>query len=125
MRASRVVLLILLAILVVGVGYGVARYLAAQEEEQQMQVALDPFYTPPDPIPSEVGTIIRREPLGVEVPGGRAERMLYVSERPDGTRAVSGGMLFLPDAPARGSPHRRLGARDPRDGRCVRPVAIQ
>jgi pimeloyl-ACP methyl ester carboxylesterase len=100
MRASRVVLLILLAILVVGVGYGVARYLAAQEEEQQMQVALDPFYTPPDPIPSEVGTIIRREPLGVEVPGGRAERMLYVSERPDGTRAVSGGMLFLPDAPA-------------------------
>jgi len=120
MRMGRVVLLILLACLVVGVGYGVARFIAAQEGEQQMQVALDPFYTPPNPIPSEVGTIIRREPLGVEVEGGRAERMLYVSERPDGTRAVSGGMLFLPDAPAPegGRPivaweHGTLGMGDP------------
>jgi len=120
MRIGRVVLLILLACLVVGVGYGVARFIAAQEGEQQMQVALDPFYTPPNPIPSEVGTIIRREPLGVEVEGGRAERMLYVSERPDGTRAVSGGMLFLPDAPAPegGRPivaweHGTLGMGDP------------
>jgi len=120
MRIGRVVLLILLACLVVGVGYGVARFIAAQEGEQQMQVALDPFYTPPNPIPSEVGTIIRREPLDVEVEGGRAERMLYVSERPDGTRAVSGGMLFLPDAPAPegGRPivaweHGTLGMGDP------------
>jgi len=99
-RASRVVLLVLLAVAVVGGAYAVARIAADRQGAQQVQADLDPFYTPPDPIPGEVGTIIRREPLGVDVEGGTAERMLYVSERPDGTRAVSGGMLFLPDAPA-------------------------
>lgn len=100
MRASRIVLLVILAVLVAGGAYGLARYLAAQDRAQAAQVALDPFYTPPDPVPSEAGTLIRREPLGITVPGGTAERILYVSERADGTRAVSGGMLFLPDSPA-------------------------
>lgn len=100
MRTSRVIGLILLAAIVVGIAYGVARVVASSQEENQMQADLTPFYTPPDPIPQDLGTIIRREPLGVEVAGGTAERILYVSERPDGTRAVSGGMLFLPDAPA-------------------------
>lgn len=100
MRASRVIGLILLAAIVVGIAYGVARVGASSQEENQMQADLTPFYTPPDPIPQDLGTIIRREPLGVDVPGGTAERILYVSERPDGTRAVSGAMLFLPDAPA-------------------------
>lgn len=100
MRASRVVLIAVLAVLVVGAGYGLARLLAAQQEAAEVQSALDPFYTPPDPIPLDVGTVIRREPLDVEVMGGRAERMLYVSERPDGSRAVSGGMVFIPEAPA-------------------------
>ena len=34
------------------------------------------------------------------MPGATALRMLYVSERPDGTPAASGGMLFIPDSPA-------------------------
>ncbi len=100
MRTSRVIGLIALAAIVVGIAYGVARVVASSQEASQMQSDLTPFYTPPDPIPDALGTIIRREPLGVDVAGGTAERMLYVSERPDGTRAVSGGMLFLPDAPA-------------------------
>lgn len=100
MRTSRVIGLILLAAIVVGIAYGVARVVASSQQANQLQADLEPFYTSPDPIPQELGTIVRREPLGVDVAGGTAERILYVSERPDGTRAVSGGMLFLPDAPA-------------------------
>lgn len=100
MRPRRVIGLGLLALVVVGIAYGVAHVGASWEESRERQVALDPFYAPPDPIPDALGTVIRREPLDVTVPGGRAERILYVSERPDGTRAVSGGMLFLPDTPA-------------------------
>lgn len=100
MRASRVIALVLLASLIVGAAYGVARIVAASQAAHQVQADLTPFYTPPDPLPDEVGTVIRREPLGIDVDGGTAERILYVSERPDGARAVSGGMLFLPDAPA-------------------------
>lgn len=100
MRIGRVIGLTVLAVIVVAAAYGVARVLASSEESRERQVALDPFYTPPDPIPTELGTVIRREPLGIDVPGGRAERILYVSERPDGTRSVSGGMIFIPDAPA-------------------------
>ena len=100
MRAGRVIGLSLLALIVVAVAYLVASAGASWEESRARQIVLDPFYTPPDPIPEALGTVIRREPLDVTVPGGRAERILYVSERPDGSRAVSGGMLFLPDAPA-------------------------
>jgi hypothetical protein len=79
---------------------------ASRVETAQQQEALDPFYSPPDPLPGPPGTLIRTEPLGVTVPGATAYRMLYVSERPDGTPAVSGGMVFLPDgaAPAGGRP---------------------
>ena len=69
-------------------------------ETAQAQAALDPFYTPPDPLPSSPGAIIRWEPLGVAVPGAHAFRMLYVSQLPDGAPAASGGMLFIPDSPA-------------------------
>lgn len=100
MRASRVVLLVFLAGLAVGLAFAAARIGASWEASRERQVALDPFYAAPDPLPTQLGTIIRIEPLGIEVAGGSAQRMLYVSERPDGTRAVSGGMLFLPDAPA-------------------------
>lgn len=70
------------------------------------QAQLDPFYTAPNPLPGPPGTLIRTEPLSVDVPGATAIRMLYVSERPDGTPAVSGGMAFIPDgrAPVDGRP---------------------
>jgi alpha-beta hydrolase superfamily lysophospholipase len=67
----------------------------------QRQQALDPFYLAPDPIPRSPGTLIRTEPLTVDgdvvdIPGGSAVRMLYASQRPDGSPSVSGGMIFLP-----------------------------
>ena len=64
------------------------------------QAQLDPFYTPPAPLPQTLGTVIRTEPLGITVQGGTAQRFLYVSETPTGTRAASGAMIFIPSTPA-------------------------
>jgi hypothetical protein len=94
--AWRLVGLAILAVLVGGVLYGIVQLV----ESNQRQNALDPFYAPPDPIPVTGGTVIRTEPMDIDVPGGTAQRILYVSERADGSPAVSGGMLFIPDAPA-------------------------
>ena len=66
----------------------------------QAQAVIQPFYTPPNPLPSKPGTVMRMEPLDVSVPGAKAYRILYVSQRPDGTPAASGGMIFIPDTPA-------------------------
>ena len=87
------ILVSLAMIAVAGIGSSIVQ----TDREQE---ALQPFYTPPDPLPGDPGTVIRMEPLGVSVAGGSAFRMLYVSELPDGTPAASGGMLFIPDSPA-------------------------
>jgi len=64
------------------------------------QERLDPFYTAPALLPGPPGTLIRTEPLALSITGGRALRMLYVSERADGEPTVRGGMVFVPSAPA-------------------------
>lgn len=90
-----------IAAVVVAAGMATAAWwISSNIERSDRQSTFDPFYEPPDPLPTEPGTVIRIEPLDVDVPGGQAYRMLYVSERPDGTPAASGGMLFIPDAPA-------------------------
>ena len=67
----------------------------------QRQNALAPFYAPPTPLPPEQpGDVIRSEPLGVTVPGGRALRVLYRSEDFRGRPTVSSGMVFSPGGPA-------------------------
>lgn len=90
-----------LGVLVAVTAVGLTGWLAVTGQQTNVEQArLDPFYTPPDPLPGPPGTLIRTEPLGVSVPGATALRMLYVSERPDGTPAASSGMMFIPDAPA-------------------------
>lgn len=80
---------------------GVQAWLGISQRETAMaQGQLDAFYTAPNPLPGPPGTLIRTEPLAIDLPGGTALRMLYVTERPDGSPAVSGGMAFIPDAPA-------------------------
>ncbi len=100
MRHLRTAAIVVLAIVASLVLLVVAVVGASRFETDQAQTALQPFYTPPDPLPGPPGTVIRTEPLGVSVPGATAQRILYVSERPDGTPAASGGMLFIPDSPA-------------------------
>lgn len=100
MRVWRTVGIVLLAILTAAVMALVAGTVSGRLQTAEQQDALQPFYDVPSPLPGPPGTVIRTEPLGVTVPGGTALRMLYVSERPDGTPAASGGMLFIPDSPA-------------------------
>lgn len=95
-RIARWVIALVVVIVVLSVG----SLLVSRFETDRAQDALESFYTPPDPLPSNPGTVIRTEPLGVDVPGAEALRMLYVSQRPDGTPAASGAMLFIPNAPA-------------------------
>lgn len=87
-RFFRVVGIVTVAVVVAASLFGIATLGANWEENRAMQSSLDPFYAPPDPIPSELGTVIRAEPLDIEVEGGSAQRILYVSERPDGMRAL-------------------------------------
>ena len=119
MRPGKLFGIIVIAAIAAGVMYTIALVVSNAQTTREQQVALDPFYTPPEPIPAELGTVIRSEPMDIEVDGGSAQRILYVSERPDGARAVSGGMIFIPDspAPAQGRPvvaweHGTLGMGD-------------
>ncbi|MBK9741170.1 MAG: hypothetical protein IPO93_17150 [Actinobacteria bacterium] len=100
MAALRWTGIVLLALLTAGAMVIVAAVGSARVQTGTEQAVLDPFYTPPTPLPEALGAVIRMEPLDVSVPNASAYRILYVSETPDGTRAASGGMLFIPDAPA-------------------------
>jgi hypothetical protein len=105
-KASRVVLIVLLAVLLSG-GIVVAGNVAGTiTQRDDTQAALDPFYAPPATLGAP-GTVIRAEPLtfldpaqDIEGDGGTAYRMLYVSARPDDSPAASGAMVFIPDTPA-------------------------
>lgn len=66
----------------------------------ERQAELEPFYTPPDTIPPEPGTIIRSEPLGVDVPGGTGFRVLYTSTGFKGEPVAVSGMMFVSNKPA-------------------------
>lgn len=68
--------------------------------EDRRQAALQPFYTPPSPLPPGApGSLIRSESFSIDVPGARAWRVLYRSEDANGAATVSSGMVFAPTAP--------------------------
>ncbi len=94
---------LLIIALVISVDAAVNR--AEKDEHQQ---ALEPFYTPPVPAAAEApGRIVRSEPLDVAVPAdGQGYRILYLSERSDGSRLAVSGMVFIPagDPPEGGRP---------------------
>lgn len=126
-KAGRVVLIALLALMVAGGVLLAATIASSVSDSNARQAALDPFYAPPDPLDAPPGSLLRTEPLSfadpaetTQVDGGTAYRMLYVSVRPDGTPAVSGAMVFVPDTPAppEGRPvlawaHGTVGMGDP------------
>lgn len=97
---GKVIGIILLAVVIAAAVFGVGTLLGNRMAADERQEALQPFYTPPDPLPTTPGVLLRSEPLGIAVAGGTASRILYTSELADGTISVSGGMLFVPDAPA-------------------------
>jgi alpha-beta hydrolase superfamily lysophospholipase len=69
------------------------------------QAALQPFYNtaglPPDGQP---GHVVRQEPLGTPVEGGTGLRVLYRTQKPDGSPTFSSGMVFIPDNSNAGTP---------------------
>lgn len=72
-------------------------------KEDDHQKALAPFYETAN-IPSEgkLGEVVRQEPLGVNVPNGKGLRVLYRTQKPDGTPTFSSGMIFIPNSPSAG-----------------------
>ncbi|MDH4282010.1 MAG: hypothetical protein OEV36_05120, partial [Myxococcales bacterium] len=57
----------------------------------------DPFYIPPDPLPSEVpGTLIRAGAIAPLAPDSNAWRVLYVSQAVDGTPIAVSGLVAAP-----------------------------
>jgi alpha-beta hydrolase superfamily lysophospholipase len=79
----------------------------AERSDASRQRRLAPFYEPPSGWRSApVGALLREQPLGATVADARAWRILYRSERADGTPTVSSGMVLAPpgDAPVGGRP---------------------
>ena len=59
------------------------------------------FYSPPDPLPSDVpGTLIRAEAIEPLAEGSKAWRVLYVSTAVDGTAIAVSGLVAAPAEPA-------------------------
>lgn len=70
------------------------------DENTRRQAALQPFYTPPDPLPNRPGALLRSEPITLPITGAVASRILYVSQTPDDRPVASSGMLIVPTGPA-------------------------
>ncbi len=92
---------ILVAVGVIAAAIGLSA-LGHRISDQRFQDDLDAFYaTPPGIEGAEPGTVLRLESLTNAVVSGAASyRVLYRTERPNGTPAVSSAMVFVPVAPA-------------------------
>lgn len=106
MRAGKFIAIVCAAVVVAGFITVGLRIKGSFVQTNTEQAALDPFYTAPDPLPStQPGYVIRYEPMN-DLPwnltNATAFRMLYVSQAPDGTPQVSGGMVFIPQTPSNG-----------------------
>ena len=101
MRALRIAGIVVLSIVVLIAAVVTVWGAITQLRINAQQRAIESFYVPPEPITGSPGDLIRTEEMtDVDVAGGSVHRILYVSQRPSGQSAVSGGMVFLPDAPA-------------------------
>lgn len=89
------------AIIVVAVGLVI--YSSTKSHHQQSKLA--PFYNTAGLDPSgPPGQVIRREPLGVTVQNGSAERIIYRSQDANGKPTFSSGMVFIPNNANSGLP---------------------
>jgi hypothetical protein len=69
------------------------------------QNSLRPFYdTSGLRTSGPLGQVVRSKPLGVHVDHGTALRILYRTQRSDGSKTFSSGMVFIPDNDAAGTP---------------------
>lgn len=103
MRFLKTILIIIAALAVSGLVMLTTAYVQDKAETTQTQNALDPFYTPPNPLPNgKPGDIIRSEPLtDTGVTSGTGYRILYLTKGPNGEARASGGMVFIPTKPSK------------------------
>lgn len=79
--------------------------LAAYVRTSIRQAGLQPFYdTSGLAATGRPGQVVRQEPLGVKVDGGQGIRLLYRTQRADGSYTFSSGMVFIPDNANAGLP---------------------
>lgn len=103
MRALKVIGVIVLA-LIVAVVVSLGAFLWSERETTtHAQAQLEPFYTPPSPLPAgKPGDIIRSEVMtNVSLKGATAHRVLYLTENIHKESVVSSAMLFLPNSQAK------------------------
>lgn len=87
-------------------------------QTNKRQEKLAPFYdTTGLSVDGPMGEVVRSENLGVEVSGGIGYRILYRTQRADGSNTFSSGMVFVPYEPAQNRPvlawaHGTLGLGD-------------
>ena len=89
-----VALIILLGLLLTGTTF-------SKISEWRRQQGLQPFYD--TSVFSEYGVpgeILRTENLTVSLNNGTAQRILYRSQKADGSPTISSGMIFIPNSPA-------------------------
>jgi len=100
-RHLRTFSFLVLAVVLIVVGL----YVGSRIKTTKQQNALAPFYaTSGLRVAGPLGQVVRREPLGVDVAHGRAWRILYRTQRSDGSLTFSSGMVFVPDNTAAGEP---------------------
>ncbi len=69
------------------------------------QNALQPFYNTSDlSTAGPLGEVLRSEPLGIKVDNGTAERIIYRTQRSNGSITFASGMVFVPNNSASGFP---------------------
>ncbi len=94
---------LIVVVIVVGLVVGIVVDTSVKTTERQN--ALQPFYdTSALHVSGPLGQVVRSEPLGVHVDNGTALRILYRTQRSDGTKTFSSGMVFIPDNNAAGTP---------------------
>lgn len=107
-----------LTILIIVVVLAITAVMIVKIQTDRLQAKLTPFYTtadlPPDGAP---GDVVRQEPLDSKVPGGHGIRILYRTQRGDGSDTFSSGVVYVPDHMAAGKPvvawaHGTLGLGD-------------
>jgi len=108
------VFIVLVALIITPVILGVV----SSWQSNRRQAALAPFYdTTGLSTDGPLGEVVKSENLGVEVPGGIGYRILYRTERADGSKTFSSGMVFSPYNPGQNKPilawaHGTLGLGD-------------
>lgn len=74
-------------------------------QTNRRQKQLEPFYSTSGlKMNGPLGEVMRSEPLGVSVQNGTAERILYRTQKADGTMTFASGMVFIPNNSNAGSP---------------------